>query len=1217
MTWRPVGPRKAEFSIRAAFDRNYPGSGPDGKLVTGDIFSESYSQAHLCFGDGVCSEPLTYEVTGYDATKGWFLARAVNIYNDQPSPGTGSSVSESEPNSSIATANHMNLGDDFLSTMSGYEDSDFVSFTLTQRTKVRIRSVLVTMPEGHLSLWSSSGEMLSSSYSGSSSTPPTLTTTLEPGTYFIRVGTWYYYSSGGTQRVELRQFDTHAPEPLTHTYPGNGPYTAKLSGCCRMYPYDVWVWSPVRFDLSNSSPVSNLPHIIEAPYNTTNFTFQIPAVDAEGDTLTFRTPTLSENPYTSFPFGLTISSSGLITWNTTNSYVGGMWLPQVIIEERRNGQLIGASTVSFTLRVVTATTTPPSCLVTPESTFSVNTGEQVQFRFSATDPDEGDSLLLSGTGIPSSATLSYPLPWYGGRSGDGTTFSWTPPSNTAGQTYSMDFMVKDAGGLTAHCPVTLHVLPRSPDLPPEAEAGPDQNVTEGDHVTLSGSAVLSEGRSATYEWSLLSGTGPEVTLSSPTSPTPTFVPTDDGVYTFLLTVTDSAGGSSTDTVTVTVNNAYPQGAYIADQTIEEGTVFSTSGSFSDPGSDTFTATVDYGDGSGEQPLVLDGTAFQLNHLYADSGYYSVEIRITDDDGAMGGASLHVQVTNIAPVLSASGGTVDEGSPFIAPVSFVDPSGTNWQAYIDYGDGWSEQLTLDSHGFNLNHVYPRQGTYEVHIILYDEDGGAAEAYVQVEVRNVAPSVSVTCTPSTLEEFSELSCSGTITDPGNDSQAVHIDYGDGRGDWLMVWMDWPSFTVNHTYESSGVFPVTITVTDEDGAQATTTLEVTVTNTLPGVTALGGTIDESSYFELYGSFTDTDWLGPWDITVDFGDGSGEQTGYSTYYPDFAFGHFYEDSGTYTVTIRVTDHNGGVGTATVQVVVNNVAPEVGASSYWAEYWGLPLYLVGSAFDRSHPDTEAGLTASWDLGDGTSISGLTPYPAVYANPGSYVAVLTVTDKDGASGTASTPVEVMKRPSGLSCADTSAVFGFPLTLSAQLMDALNLPAPKLGGRTLSFHVDPSTDASGLTTAEGLGGAQLPGTLAPGSYTVSVSLNGDSHYEDSFGTCMLTVTQSEGAITGSSLRFSDESQGGFTVSLDASGQLQGELEFVKGSTTFHSSTMHALGVAANKRSGWFAGMGDDGRSFLAYAERHSVPGTADTFKLWIDGELQTVDERLRGGFVRFP
>jgi hypothetical protein len=99
------------------------------------------------------------------------------------------------------------------------------------------------------------------------------------------------------------------------------------------------------------------------------------------------------------------------------------------------------------------------------------------------------------------------------------------------------------------------IVSDGPDFPPTANAGPDQTVFEGSLVTLDGTASSDpEGEALTFAWTA----PPEITLSDPTSPTPTFTVPDVAMstaFTFTLEVCDEANPVSlcnTDTVVVTV-----------------------------------------------------------------------------------------------------------------------------------------------------------------------------------------------------------------------------------------------------------------------------------------------------------------------------------------------------------------------------------------------------------------------------------------------------------------------------------------------------------------------------------------------------------------------------------------------------------------------------------------------------------------------------------------
>src|SRR5262245_47822015 len=85
-----------------------------------------------------------------------------------------------------------------------------------------------------------------------------------------------------------------------------------------------------------------------------------------------------------------------------------------------------------------------------------------------------------------------------------------------------------------------------------------------------------------------------------------------------------------------------------DVTIVEGQTFDQSGVFT-AGGGAWTVTVDYGDGSGEQPLKFNADkSFSLNHTYTDDGIYTVTVKVTDDQGEVGTDSLIVTATDALP-----------------------------------------------------------------------------------------------------------------------------------------------------------------------------------------------------------------------------------------------------------------------------------------------------------------------------------------------------------------------------------------------------------------------------------------------------------------------------------------------------------------------------------------------------------------------------------------
>jgi hypothetical protein len=162
--------------------------------------------------------------------------------------------------------------------------------------------------------------------------------------------------------------------------------------------------------------------------------------------------------------------------------------------------------------------------------------------------------------------------------------------------------------------------------------------------------------------------------------------------------------------------------------------YTASGSFSDPGGRGWTATVDYGDGSGVQALALSGFGFSLQHNYAEVCTCTVVVTVTNIRGGHGYASAGVTVNSAPPVITLQAGGLAVLGNFSGGGSYSDsdPSGDSFSATVDYGDGGGPRpLVLNGSQFTLSHTYTTLlRTYTVTVTITDDDGAVAHAMTTV-------------------------------------------------------------------------------------------------------------------------------------------------------------------------------------------------------------------------------------------------------------------------------------------------------------------------------------------------------------------------------------------------------------------------------------------------------------------------------------------------------
>jgi PKD repeat protein len=250
--------------------------------------------------------------------------------------------------------------------------------------------------------------------------------------------------------------------------------------------------------------------------------------------------------------------------------------------------------------------------------------------------------------------------------------------------------------------------------------------------------------------------------------------------------------------------------------------------------------------------------------------------------------------------------------------------------------------------------------------------------------------------------------------------------------------------------------------------------------------------------------------DLSCDF-DGSGSSDDGTIVSWDWDFGdgstaagvtpsHTYAETGSYAVTLTVTDDQGATGSTTKSVKVGNEAPT-------ADFISLCSGL-SCAWDGNYSSDPDGTIVSyhWDLGDGTEKTVAMP-SHTYAADGTYTVVLTVTDDQGATDSKSEDVTV----SGGETSNEAPVSDFSVScadLACDFTDASSDPDGSIASWSWEFG-----DGSGSTE-------QHPSHTygAGGTYTVS-----------------LTVTDDAGATDTSSQDVSVSEPAGSEITLTASGR----------------------------------------------------------------------------------
>ncbi len=697
-----------------------------------------------------------------------------------------------------------------------------------------------------------------------------------------------------------------------------------------------------------------------------------------------------------------------------------------------------------------------------------------------------------------------------------------------GGLYTVTITVTDSNGGSGSASTTVsiaNVAPLTVNVS-MSNYNPDEwNLDPSVSSAVSATATFADTDSGSepYSCSIDYGDGMVVpgTISGLTCTGPAHQYTATGGYTVTVTVTDSDGASGVGTTSLYYNNRAPWvGGLSLVGDMRFGSAPHAVAAIVDPGDafETYTCTIDYGDGSAILPgtWVPTGWPDDLprcvfpDHVYPAVGAYTLTAVVTDSGGASGSTQWTETIIPAIPVIQSvsAPSSVPEGSAASASAVFL-PTGLNetYSCTVDYGDGTGALagVVTGSTCQGPSHTFGLPNALLITIVVTSTGGASSSADAVLSVTNVAPTVAPKSVSSTAVAGTAYTASFTFADPGaslGETETCVIDYGDsgGGGPFGVI-------TGNlcqgppHFYTSKGTYQLVATVTDSYGGVGAYSQTVTVYNPRPivGTVVAPDSVSGGTAFRVSADFTTTGRTETYSCAVDYGDRTGSQAGVVTGSTCQGPSHTYKTLGTFTIKVVVRGSVTGTGSASKLIGVTPPTIAVGPVSVSG------LTIEGSSVTAKAGFTPTGVTETYrctvDYGDNLGTPAGTVFGNTCTGPkhalgrgGSSIVTISVYGSAGTYGVSSKTISVTNiGPTfGKVTIPPTVKLGMAVTVTGTFTDP---------GASETYQVTYTWDdgtTSSMQLAAGTRSFSASHTYAkPGAYSVNVALgDGDWVYYNS-------------------------------------------------------------------------------------------------------------------------
>src|SRR5439155_139697 len=298
----------------------------------------------------------------------------------------------------------------------------------------------------------------------------------------------------------------------------------------------------------------------------------------------------------------------------------------------------------------------------------------------------------------------------------------------------------------------------------------------------------------------------------------------------------------------------------------------------------------------------------------------------------------------------------------------------------FGDGGTANIC------SASHTYITIGPFNPTVTVTDALSVTASSSVSVTV-NARLTLTATAGPNPTDDGVRVGLA-PVTASGVGAITCSWDFGDTAGA--------TGCSTSHTYTGTGTFTATVTATDEVGVTTAASVTITV-NSLPGVNFSFGPDKPMAGESVNFTTTTTGGSGPYSFNWNYGDG-GSGSGNPA-------NHSFVASGTFNVTVTVTDVVGETATVTHSVAVTqslavsitSITPspsEIGVSTSYSATatGGTPTYMF-----------------SWDFGDGLQAIEGNQVAHTYTATGTFSVTISAADSANHTATATQTLVVNSR----------------------------------------------------------------------------------------------------------------------------------------------------------------------------------------------------------------